>query len=431
MPSAAEQLQTDFNPDTWDGWSFPTAAQRIAYASGVSYLHDQASLGDLNTKNDATAREAQITETTNSLTNAGVYVQVHFGNVGQPAEKWERLQFQVPVPVTDAVSGEQPPITAQYPRVTFPAEGKFNYKFLFHVGREAAEKHGFGTKFEEHVVRVHDGANKNSLPIPVDCPCDAEVREAIAQFHGGMTIPQGEYRLRMEVQRLPSVVVRLDGGPPLTAFLVHQGELKAELPVMDLFSRKLTTFSLFDEEPSTVRKSPLLRDIARGTKYIEIGTVLPVSEDDSGWSSIANVTLKTGKDTEETAALVYASLRRGESVEEVARNPNLGLVEVQISRVARVLSMNIHFVPQAIPSPNAGRSGNLRTLLGDFDGGAAKSFGAESSFAFRGRSASAAPVNIGRTELANPKVGPASPTMQVEWDGPVTAMRFCLSNAIT
>ena len=429
--SPTEQLQSDFSPDAWDGWSYSTNGHTLAYArGGISYVQDESSLEALDARNDAQSRTAQLTPTTNSLVNEGIYVQVHFGREGASAEDRRTLQFNPPVPHDQVVSGEQAPITGKYPRVIFPAEGRFEYAFLFHIGAEAAAKHGLGTKFEEYTVRVHAGARKESLLIPSDCPCDSEVREAIANFHGPGPIPQGEYRVRLEVERMPSVVVRLNGGQPVTAILRHQNEFKPELPVMDLLSSKALSFSFFEDEPSTVRRTPMHRSVSSSTKYVEIGTILPVSEGETGWSVISKVTLRTGEKTEETASLAYVSLRRADSVAEVAQTPNLGLVEMQFSRLARVLSASIDFRPEAIPSPHADAANNRRSFLGG-DYGAERSMQHGGDFALRSFSASPAPVNIGRTELVNPKVGPASPTMQAEWDGPITSMRFCLTNAIT
>jgi len=125
----------------------------------------------------------------------------------------ERLEFQPPVPMDEAISGDQPPITGLYPRVVFPAEGSFNYAIFMLVDREESRHLGLGTQFEEGTVTLPTTLRlKDSIKLPENCPCPEAVREAISGVYGGGKIPAGEYKLRLEVARKPVVSIRIDGG---------------------------------------------------------------------------------------------------------------------------------------------------------------------------------------------------------------------------
>lgn len=413
---AVERQLGDFAPEAWDCWAYTFGPQQLGYARGVAYFSDIKSLEALDERGHKEGRLPVPSETRRTITRDGIYVGVWTAPLGSQ-DKLAPLLFEKPVPLDDATSGEQAPLVARYPRVVFPAEGQHKYGFVVIVDKDEAAMHQFGISHEEHTVTVHRGATSRTIRIPSECPCDQEVRKAIAALHNSYgQIPEGDYKIQLEVERLPIVSIRLDGGRPFCSRLLRDGELKLELPVMDVLAPDISAFSL-THEISTERESPFRRRLGRGAKYAEVPQVVSY---ESG-VLLDRLVLLTQGGQHESADLVYESLRRGESVAAVRTNPNLGLVEVQFGRVAKITRLNIEYTPREVP----GSATN--DIARGFDFG----FGGPTLMRGGGGYTPAAPVNIGRSTVANPKVEASTPMMEAEWDGHVSTFRFMLTNQIT
>ncbi len=436
MTTNLEEQQRIFNENDWDGWSFKSSTPTdgvLALAQGVSYINDTESAAALDRRNEGEGRKAKLSDTGFSLAYEGLYVGVLFRSLDGDDAKWGRLKFETAVPLDEAISGDQPPITGKYPRVVFPAEGVFRYGVLFTADPTETAALRLGTEREEHTVLVHPGDTRTSIEIPAEAPCDKELRAAIAKFdpQSYKGIPAGRYVLKMEVERMPIVMIRVDGGKPFTSALAREGGLKPELPIMDLFKLQ----SIFDPSGNATRerKSPLQRN-GGGAKYWEIATAISMEGSEVCSACFDKVSLKTGGNTQEEAELRYVALRRKESVAEVYGNPNFGLIEVQVARIAKIHSLEIDYTPESLPPRTTGAI--FRSYLGDLTrggdsyGGSLKSFGGGNDL-FGTRDFSTPSVNVGRTELAKPRVAPASPTMEAEWDGHLRTFRFCLTNHIS
>jgi|TARA_B100002003_G_C14035153_1_gene498854 hypothetical protein len=203
--------------------------------------------------------------------------------------------------------------------------------------------------------------------------------------------------------------------------MLNSDGVKHELPIASNFD--ISGYVIKGQQP---RSNPLKRRIST-EKYVEIPFML-ASDMPNDFIPIGRVTLEYDGQ-EDAADLVYQSLRRSESLEESASNPHLGLVEVQVSRVAKVNSIEVEFNPRRIPNPNKDpfvlsspgypdsyRSGGA--LFYSMSGG-------EKGYD------PAPTVSTGKTVLKNAKTGPVSPKMKAEWDSHLHTFRFCLTNHMT
>lgn len=406
-----DQLSTDFLPAEFGVWAYPTQqGETLPYAKGVSYSTEGFSLAELAARNHDEARATGITETLLSVTKDGMYVGLIYWMGGQNDPV--RARFESSVPLADALSGEQPPITGFYPRVVFPARGSFRYApmFLFEEGI-------FGTMHESHVVSVPDGTMNVDIPISNDVPCPNGVMAALREFNGSdFFVPQGDYQLSLEIERLPLLAVRIDGYRPLVAKLAYDGQVQHELPIMTMDFSDLQIFKTGASRRSS-RKNPLARRVQK-EKYIEMPFVLPPEENKFFFLDKAELEYQGQADR---ADLTYMTLRRDESVAGVVENPYLGLVEIQVSRVVRLTNCTIAFTPRCI---DAEPSETLLYHTNSHPSSEKLSYEKSRSLAMP-----AASVSVGRTVLSNPKTGAVSSNVEAEWDTHLHTFRFCLTNA--
>lgn len=422
MESKLPQLVADFLPENFGAWSYPIDREHLPYAHGINYFTEGLPLGNLAKRNAEEARTAGLSETGFSVTKNGLYV----GVIRIEGDKHDRLRFHGPGHLEQALRGETPPISGFYPRVEFPATGEHQYALLFMHDEDV-----FGTSHEVHELVAHANEIPFTIEVPDSVPAEKAVREALRLFSQGETfLREGRYTLKMELERLPIIAVRIDGYRPLNSHLQYEGAVRPELPVMGLmdlplFYAKEVIGSYTGRKAP--RSNPLERSVPRSDKYVEVPfTVAP----GSGAALLGDVSLEWNNQAER-AKLVYVALRRDESVAETAHNPYLGLVEVQVARGVKVNFVDIDFKPAHIgrkPEPRPSHRENH--FGGEFitrGGGLTKGggfFDYESSLG--GNS-----FSTGKTILKDPKVGQVSPKVDLEWDGHLQTLRFCLTNSTT
>ena len=363
------------------------------------------------------ARAARISETRYSLGANGLHVGfTHWETLD--AEHPVQLKFESHVPLDESMSGDQPPITGFYPRVVFPPEGQFKYALLM-----AYDKGVFGSGFENHTIKVPGNTSPSSVVVPGDVPCEKAVKVALSEFLQGFDdkfyLPEGEYSLNMEIEQMPLFTVRIDGYRPLHSKILDN-EMPKELPLANRSPHGPFNYKMFSTDGSVLRNNPLERTVFRDEKYAEMPFVGP-SDNADNWWGVGRASLEhDGR--EDSADLVYIPIRRTESIEETAVNPHFGLVEVQISRVAKVNGIEVGYKPMEVEKPASSLDSlALYSLSGGDDllsrGGPTRSFNSIST-----------PVNTGRTVFANARTGAVSPKVEAEWKDHVHTFRFCLTN---
>jgi len=407
-----QQLLDDFPPDEVDTWAYPSPdTRRHPYAKAVNYFAEGMSIDELAERNMREARKVNLSETRRTINQNGLHLGVVMRR-GDDDPK--QLTFEAPVPLDDAISGDQPPITGFYPRVVFPASGEFPYAIMF-----IYDEGIFGTEFETHTLEVPAHSTASDVFIPLEIPCEDDIRKALRDFFPDeFQLPQGDYKLTLEVEKMPHMVIRIDGYRPICSLMQTDGEVVHELPIMS---------PMFDicYIKSNKRPNPLKRLIAKSQKYVEIPFILP--SDAPGRPIFLSKASLEYDNKEDSADLVYQALRRPESIAEVRKNLFTGLVEVQIARVAKLHSVNIEYTPREIPNDAHDLMGITAYLT--LERGSGHSKEAYSGGSFRDL-LSAPSVNVGRTVLANPKTGPVSPKMTVAWDQHLYTFRLCLTNEI-
>jgi len=179
----------------------------------------------------------------------------------------------------------------------------------------------------------------------------------------------------------------------------------------------------FIDQLGSSRTNPLKRRVREGEKYVEIPFALP--SDIEKWIPLNRVSLEyEGK--EDHADLMYVPLRRSESIKETVSNPNLGLVEVQVGRIVKLLGAEITYTPKHVERPIIHDERDRIGVLYSRQITRSMSFGEGLTRGdFLSRSA---PVNTGKTVLADPRTGPVSPKVDAEWDTHISTFRFCLTN---
>lgn len=391
-------------------WEYtPLGKGDVALSADVNYFADISDPSRFNARNDIEGRRSVITESSRSLAHDGVYVGIVRAKDAS-GDLTERLLFRPAVPMDEATAGDQPPITGRYPRVVFPSEGAFRYGIAF-----LHDANIFGPHTAEVTVSVPK-FYLGEIPLPKDCPCPNGVREALKTFNNGSyTIPPGEYKLKLTIDDLPAVSIRIDGGRPLGSKLYPQTGTTPELPIMDaLIHPKVESIDL--GKPGD--RNPFLMP-SKIKQYQEIPSGTAPTAGESAYL-FANLRVEIGG-KEERADLVYQSLRREESILLDDSNPFLGLVEVQVDRVSQLTHCEVDFTPstdsQDFINPY---------FRDDYLGGLTRGSGGDMR-SFSGHTAS---VNTGKTVAANPRRGPVSPKVAVEWNAHIHTFRLCLTNGI-
>jgi hypothetical protein len=423
--SLLEQLDLDFSNANVRDWAYSAPEKGLLpYSKGTNYFSRGLSVTELAERNMDEARSVGFSETDLSLTRNGLWVGLVYWEPGQkPGEdELTRPKFEKPVPMDEAIAGDQPPITGLYPRVVFPPEGEFRYALLVNYDEGI-----FGTGFENHTLEIPGGTAPYSVDVPDDIKYEKAVQAALNEFlsqyfEDQYFLPSGEYTLNMEIEKMPCLAVRIDGYKPLHSKLRYEGDVKLELPIAEGFDYAKMMASPFSKR--TPRKNPFQRRVST-EKYVEMPFGLP-SDDHGQWFSLATTSLEY-QSQEDKADLVYVALRRSESIAETETNPHLGLVEIQISRVAQVRNVEVSYKPKEVKKPENPLENLDHTVLYSLgsDRGPTRSMG------FKGeptRSFSSSPVNTGKTVLANARTGPVSPKVEVEWDDHLQTFRFCLTN---
>tara|TARA_Y100000310_G_scaffold206661_1_gene207092 strand:- start:5809 stop:7068 length:1260 start_codon:yes stop_codon:yes gene_type:complete len=415
-----KELSDDFLHEQFDTWSYKSPEKGVLpYAMVINYFDPFGSMEELAQKNMDMGRGFLLSESGFSINNgAGLHVGLIYINGDEPT----RPEFLPPFPLDDALSGKEPPITGYYPRVVLPAEGSFKYAPMFNYDEGI-----FGTSFETHKIEVPDETSRRDLYVPLDVPCEETVKAAISEFCTGEAfIPQGDYTLIMEIERMPQLCIRTDGFRPFHSRIVQEGDVRHELPVASAYRSKAIIFNKYLDRPK--RPDPLERFIGN-EKYSERPMVIG-SNYPGEWSFFETSTLEH-QGQEDKANLTYVSLRRTDSVSETATNPHLGLVEIQVSRVAKVHSVNIDYNPRRIEK--------LRSKFEELQDSylllnkPSTPLGPKRVNDSGSESYSDSPesVNTGKTELRNARTGPVSPKIQTEWDQFLWTFRFCMTNELS
>lgn len=429
-----KELTDTFLPEDIGTWAYPANEKGVLpYAKGIDYFTRGLSLPDLDKENEREALEAILSQSERSVTRNGMYVGVE-RYTGKEKES-ERLKFHKPFTEEQAAGGEQPPITAKYPRVVFPATGESQYGILIMTDLE------FGLTHESHTIVYNP--SMGGFHVPNEIPCEEGVIAALKEFGNGTILP-GEYRLSLEVVRNPIVCARIDGWMPINSVMLHEGKIRLELPIGDMVYTKLcndiSSFHSIGGIENTPmpqrRKNPMNRIILASQKYIEIPALFDLSPKQGVVLGECSLEYQNQGDSEpqsDSAKLTYVPLRRHESVAGTTTNPNLGLVEVQIDRAARLNNVHIDFKPIAISRETLTPRINLPGYLSDLGGdrvtrslGTSRGLGGYDSIFDAPRS-----VSTGRTELRDAKTGDVSPKVKAEWEGHITTLRFCLTNEIS
>ncbi len=422
MTAALEELDLDFKADGVRDWAYQTPDKEILpYGAGINYFARGLSVSELAKENMTQARAAQISESGYFLGAKGL--RVGFIHCERPdAESPTQLKFESHVPLDESMSGDQPPITGFYPRVVLPPEGEFKYAILM-----GCDKGIFGSRFENHTIDIPRNTHPSSVVVPRNVPCEKAVKAALSEFLQGFdhenSLPEGEYSLNMEIERMPLFAVRIDGYRPLSSKTLDNGQMPKELPLANRYPHGILDYKLFDINGSAPRENPLIRMIYPDEKYVELPFVGP--------SDIADKLIDIGKvslehdGVEDHADLVYIPVRRSESIQETDTNPHFGLVEVQISRVAKVNGVTVNYKPKEVEQPKSlidtlalySKSESADDLTMD-----------EHTRDIKGFTSTSTPVNTGRTIFANARTGAVSPKIAAEWDGHAHTFRFCLTN---
>lgn len=425
-----DSLQRDFSDDSYAKWRYVSSNQDLPYRKSVNYARDISDPNSFDSRNQQEAQSALLSDSGLSINDGqGLHIGLVYRATSNKDGSYSRASFALPVRLAEAISGEQPPITAEYPRVEFPNQEPVNYAVLVAVD---TDNNRFGLQRDVRNLEVADRTMDSELLLPEGIVCPDAIRQAISDFHprnerpNSSYLPQGDYKIKLEYERYPLVFIRIDGGMPLSSTLRYTGDAKLELPIMSLlkdldFGQYLSGSGT--KSPKIKENNPFKRTVST-EKYVEMGSVIPF--DHNGFIPFESAALEY-EGRRETAELVYSPVSRVESVELNASNPNTGLVEVQIEYGVKLTSIDIEFTPQKIsaPEPELDKDrgfdfGHTRSI-DSFGGGFAlrsMSFG----------SSSRPTINTGATSLANPKSGPVSPKVEMEWGGHAYTFRLALTN---
>lgn len=419
IPSAIERRQQEFAPQDFSVWKYrPTIdGDVLPYAKGVNYFNPfGSSVADLDRNNSQAAEAVFLSETALSINNgAGLHVGIGIVKGGQEGQNsLERLKFQLPLTLEEGLSGRQPPIASLYPRVTFPAFGSHPYGIVM-MWDEAVFKNGI----ERFELKIPSVSSAQEIQIPLDVPCHQAIRKALDEFRGTGLFDQGKYSISIEFEKMPLVCLRIDGAMPLMASMLHDRSIAFELPISN-FQSSLASMDFlkkFTLNGVTERANPLERRQNSNDKYAEIPVVVG-GKDGHNVVVFNTASLEyrsAGERKRDVADLTYVTLSRPESVAESAVNPHLGLVEVQISAVAQLTSINIDFTPERVEKPRSPFEDTFRSASLNLS-------------PTRGMLFSAPPLSTGRTELAKPRSAAALPQSNAEWLEHLHTFRFCLTN---
>jgi hypothetical protein len=315
--------------------------------------------------------------------------------------------------LSEGMTGRQPPIASLYPRVTFPAYGSHEYGILIMWDAET-----FKNGLERFDVKIPQGSSAGDVQLPLDIPCHDAIRKALIEFNGSTSFLQGNYSVSIEFERMPLACVRIDGATPLSAGMLHERDIPFELPISNFQSVVGIEFNkMIALNGVTERSNPLSRHLGAHDKYVEFPLVVGHGGDEGSavFSTASLEYSSAGEKKRDIANLKYITLSRPESVAESAVNPHLGLVEVQISSVAKLSSVTIDFTPERVEKP---RNGLDELLSRSSDLGMSPMRGMLSTPL----------ISTGRTELSKPRSAPILPKAEVEWERHLHTFRFCLTN---
>ncbi|PIN75326.1 hypothetical protein COV18_04005 [Candidatus Woesearchaeota archaeon CG10_big_fil_rev_8_21_14_0_10_37_12] len=385
--SPLDGLVADFLPENVGTWAYkrPDGAT-LPYAKAVHYSRGQEGSSltpeQLDERNNRAARSAQIIGDEQLLRANGL--SVGLAAKLESADKGHtHLTFKPPVPMDDALSGEQPPITGQYPYVTFPAQGEVPYAIV--VMYEEGEQ--FGTAQEIATIELDkDTWYLSASQLPEDTKHKKEIEQAVNIFRerGDRCLHPGTYKLNITVERSPAIAIRIDGYRPLTAQLLYDGPIRQEIPIgglHEIISSSIAKYvsgikipnemSPLEQKPPKQQTETPKPEKKLRPKYAEMSLVLPSDEPNKPFG-MSQATLEY-QGREDRADLIYVATRRTDSVGETDANPNFGLVEVQISQFSKVTNVDIDYKPKKIEEPEP-RETTGTPLTGSFSSDRPRSF---------------------------------------------------------
>lgn len=337
-------------------YMLPSGALPIPYSQIVAYYHDLHTTNDLAKRSAEEGRRFELSPSGLSLHYQGVYVGISHHPVADPSENstdnnWASAKLSQPFAFDDTTSGELPPITTQYPRVTLPADTESGYGVRIGVQKSEGP---FGPKSMTLDFRVNrDGAVLFSSDFP---PSLYEYTEqALRNFKDGLYADEGRYRLCIESDIVPICRIRIDGGMPVFSAGFEQLML-VNSPIETLKHAFANTTKRKDDFGF---HTPLAH-------YAELGYAMRV-EDPFDWNIVDKVIVQNhgDKSTQEVADLKYTPLRRMHSIQETYANPHLGLVEVQVDVGCQVNSASLEYIPETVTEKLPDPYGVLRGAVHD------------------------------------------------------------------
>jgi hypothetical protein len=414
-------------PDGYLDSLAPPYLDKVAY-----FFHSSGSSADLNTLHKSEAQRAPITDTSLSLCHGGVYVQLLTRDVGS-SSNWTNIRFQPRVPADEAVSGDQPLLTGIYPYVILPAEKPIEYGIGILIN--PSENQNLGIQKIECTIRVPGSTySKDQIGQQLRSQPDLlsgyeeEIVNAVEKFGKGDKnygpIPEGEYKITLWAQVFPIINIRYDGGMPLvktdmaaeSSIFSRNYDFKSLLRTANRFNpfndRNFGNSTCF-ETPTAVGILPeeMLQITDEGTTTTHSGLQGPFI-----FSEVQTKNpLGAGNKLESRQQLIYQPQTRTGSIQTSAANPNQGLIEVQIDLCGKPISVEVDYTPMRIET---NPSSLPLYLMGEQS--KAQSYG---NFFF-----STLPVNTGRTELGEPRIGSVAPTTSCNWIGHLSTFRFVLTN---